>query len=158
MIAKEIEVRDGLEYVCGQVMKGVTSQPSSAGGGGAVITTVLAQTMLRKGVKKPAGANPMGLKQEIEQAMEQAVRELKMLGKPAKGETISQAGRVKTTPYPLEQRITYAQKKRIQFFDPRSAMIPTRLIATEPASFHQVQSGVLENLLISVPAIKAMAK
>ncbi len=58
-----------------------------------VAGTVLAQAIFREGVKNvAAGANPMGLKRGIEQAVKAAVAELGKLSKPVEGEMISQVG------------------------------------------------------------------
>jgi len=94
-VAKEIELEDGLENMGAQMVREVASKTSDIAGDGTTTATVLAQAIFREGVKNvAAGANPMGLKRGIEQAVEAAVVELKKLSKLVKGEMISQVGSV----------------------------------------------------------------
>ena len=94
-VAKEIELKDGLENMGAQMVREVASKTSDVAGDGTTTATVLAQAIFREGVKNvAAGANPMGLKRGIEKAVEAAVVELKKLSKPVKGEMISQVGSV----------------------------------------------------------------
>jgi chaperonin GroEL len=94
-VAKEIELKDGLENMGAQMVREVASKTSDVAGDGTTTATVLAQAIFREGVKNvAAGANPMGLKRGIEQAVEAAVAELKKASKPVKGEMISQVGSV----------------------------------------------------------------
>jgi len=94
-VAKEIELKDGLENMGAQMVREVASRTSDIAGDGTTTATVLAQAIFREGVKNvAAGANPMGLKRGIERAVEAAVEELKKLSKPVKGEMISQVGSI----------------------------------------------------------------
>jgi chaperonin GroEL len=94
-VAKEIELRDGLENMGAQMVREVASKTSDVAGDGTTTATVLAQAIFREGVKNlAAGANPMGLKRGIEQAVKAAVAELGKLSKPVEGEMISQVGSV----------------------------------------------------------------
>jgi chaperonin GroEL len=94
-VAKEIELKDGLENMGAQMVREVASKTSDVAGDGTTTATVLAQAIFRDGVKNvAAGANPMGLKRGIEQAVAAAVLELKKLSKPVKGEMISQVGSI----------------------------------------------------------------
>ena len=94
-VAKEIELKDGLENMGAQMVREVASQTSDVAGDGTTTATVLAQSIFREGVKNvAAGANPMALKRGIERAVEAAVEELKKLSKPVKGEMIAQVGSV----------------------------------------------------------------
>jgi chaperonin GroEL len=94
-VAKEIELKDGLENMGAQMVREVASKTSDIAGDGTTTATVLAQSIFREGVKNvAAGANPMGLKRGIEQAVAAAVTELKKLSKPVKGEMISQVGSI----------------------------------------------------------------
>src|SRR5512137_2736268 len=82
-VAKEIELKDGLENMGAQMVREVASKTSDVAGDGTTTATVLAQAIFREGVKNvAAGANPMGLKRGIEQAVETAIAELKKLSKP----------------------------------------------------------------------------
>jgi len=94
-VAKEIELKDGLENMGAQMVREVASKTSDIAGDGTTTATVLAQSIFREGVKNvAAGANPMGLKRGIEQAVAAAVEELKKLSKPVKGEMISHVGSI----------------------------------------------------------------
>jgi chaperonin GroEL len=94
-VAKEIELKDGLENMGAQMVREVASKTSDIAGDGTTTATVLAQAIFREGVKNvAAGANPMGLKRGIERAVAAAVEELKKLSTPVKGEMISQVGSI----------------------------------------------------------------
>src|SRR5213593_1982826 len=94
-VAKEIELKDGLENMGAQMVREVASKTSDVAGDGTTTATVLAQSIFREGVRNvAAGANPMALKRGIEKAVAAAVEELKKLSKPVKGEMISQVGSV----------------------------------------------------------------
>src|SRR2546428_2681834 len=94
-VAKEIELKDGLENMGAQMVREVASKTSDVAGDGTTTATVLAQSIFREGVRNvAAGANPMALKRGIEKAVAAAVEELKMLSKPVKWEMISQVGSV----------------------------------------------------------------
>jgi chaperonin GroEL len=94
-VAKEIDLKDGLENMGAQMVREVASKTSDIAGDGTTTATVLAQAIFREGVKNvAAGANPMGLKRGIERAVIAAVEELKKLSKPVKGEMISQVGSI----------------------------------------------------------------
>ena len=69
-VAKEIELRDGLENMGAQMVREVASKTSDVAGDGTTTATVLAQAIFREGVKTvAAGANPMALKRGIEKAV-----------------------------------------------------------------------------------------
>src|SRR5512143_764905 len=94
-VAKDIELKDGLENMGAQMVREVASKTSDVAGDGTTTATVLAQAIFREGVKNvAAGANPMGLKRGIERAVEAAIEELKKLSTPVKGEMISQVGAI----------------------------------------------------------------
>jgi len=94
-VAKEIELKEGIENMGAQMVREVASKTSDVAGDGTTTATILAQSIFREGVKNvAAGANPMALKRGIEQAVAAAVEELKKLSKPVKGEMISQVGSV----------------------------------------------------------------
>jgi chaperonin GroEL len=77
-VAKEIELKNPYENMGAQMLKEVASKTSDVAGDGTTTATVLAQAIFREGLKNvTAGANPMGLKRGIEQAVEQVVAELK---------------------------------------------------------------------------------
>src|SRR5712692_6220802 len=84
-VAKEIELKDPYENMGAQMLKEVASKTSDIAGDGTTTATVLAQAIFRGGLKNvTAGANPMGLKRGIEQAVEKVAEELKKMSKSTK--------------------------------------------------------------------------
>ncbi len=84
-VAKEVELKDPYENMGAQMLKEVASKTSDIAGDGTTTATVLAQAIFREGLKNvTAGANPMGLKRGIEQAVENVVVELKQMTKSTK--------------------------------------------------------------------------
>ncbi len=84
-VAKEVELKDPYEDMGAQMLKEVASKTSDVAGDGTTTATVLAQAVFREGLKNvTAGANPMGLKRGIEQAVEKVVEELKKMSKTTK--------------------------------------------------------------------------
>jgi hypothetical protein len=83
-VAKEIELKDKFENMGAQMVKEVASNTSDEAGDGTTTATVLAQAIVREGLKAvAAGANPMDIKRGIDKAVETATDELKKLSKPA---------------------------------------------------------------------------
>ncbi len=95
-VAKEIELEDRLQNMGAQMVKEVASQTSDAAGDGTTTATVLAQAMLREGLKAVAsGMNPMDLKRGIDKAVKVAVEELKQLSTPCTDDkAIAQVGTI----------------------------------------------------------------
>jgi len=95
-VAKEIELKDKFENMGAQMVKEVASNTSDEAGDGTTTATVLAQAIVREGLKAvAAGANPMDLKRGIDQAVLAAVEELKKLSKPCKDQkAIAQVGTI----------------------------------------------------------------
>jgi len=95
-VAKEIELKDKFENMGAQMVKEVASNTSDEAGDGTTTATVLAQAIVREGLKAvAAGANPMDLKRGIDKAVEAAVEELKKLSKPCKDQkAIAQVGTI----------------------------------------------------------------
>ncbi|MBU6403712.1 MAG: chaperonin GroEL, partial [Proteobacteria bacterium] len=95
-VAKEIELADKFENMGAQMVKEVASKTSDIAGDGTTTATVLAQAMLREGMKSvAAGMNPMDLKRGIDKAVAAAVAELKKLSKPsADSKSIAQVGTI----------------------------------------------------------------
>src|SRR5699024_11592602 len=85
-IAKEIELEDNYENMGAQLVSEVASKTNDVAGDGTTTATVLAQAMIRDGLKNVAsGANPVGVRRGIEQAVESAVTELKGISEPIEG-------------------------------------------------------------------------
>ncbi|CAB1274163.1 chaperonin GroEL [Candidatus Nitrosacidococcus tergens] len=95
-VAKEVELKDKFENMGAQMVKEVASQTSDVAGDGTTTATVLAQSMLREGMKAvAAGMNPMDLKRGIDKAVIAAVEEMKKLSKPcADNKAIAQVGTI----------------------------------------------------------------
>src|ERR1700756_3337543 len=84
-VAKEIELKDPYEDMGAQMLKEVASKTSDVAGDGTTTATVLAQAVFREGMRNvTAGANPLGLKRGIEQAVDAVVDELKKMSKSTK--------------------------------------------------------------------------
>src|SRR5213596_4022302 len=84
-VAKEIELKDPYENMGAQMLKEVAAKTSDIAGDGTTTATVLAQAIVRGGLKNvTAGANPMGLKRGIGRAVEAIVEELKHMSKATK--------------------------------------------------------------------------
>ena len=95
-VAKEIELEDKFENMGAQMVKEVASKTSDVAGDGTTTATVLAQAIVREGLKAvAAGTNPMEIKRGIDQAVEVAVHELKKLSKPCEDtKAIAQVGTI----------------------------------------------------------------
>ena len=95
-VAKEVELADKFENMGAQMLKEVASKTSDVAGDGTTTATVLAQAMIREGLKAvAAGMNPMDLKRGIDKAVTSAVEELKSLSKPsADSKSIAQVGTI----------------------------------------------------------------
>jgi chaperonin GroEL len=84
-VAKEVSLKDLARDLGAQMIKEVAAKTSDVAGDGTTTATVLAQAMVREGLKNvTAGANPMGVKRGIEQAVATVVEELKHLSKATK--------------------------------------------------------------------------
>ena len=82
-IAKEIELEDPFENMGAQLVREVATKTNDVAGDGTTTATLLAQAIVREGMKNvAAGANPMGIKRGIEAAVEEAVAGLKKISKP----------------------------------------------------------------------------
>ena len=81
-IAKEIERQNPLENAGAQLLKDVSSKTNDVAGDGTTTASVLAQAIFKEGLKNlTAGANPLGIKRGIEQAVEYSVKEIKEMSK-----------------------------------------------------------------------------
>jgi len=105
-VAKEIELKDGLENMGAQMVREVASKTSDVAGDGTTTATVLAQSIYREGVKTvAAGANPMAMKRGIEKAVtaicgtvdndgNRSSSALDKLSQKVSGEMIAQVGTI----------------------------------------------------------------
>ncbi len=95
-VAKEIELEDKFENMGAQMVKEVASQTSDIAGDGTTTATVLAQAIVREGMKAvAAGMNPMDLKRGIDKAVNTAVGHLKELSQPCSDtKAIAQVGTI----------------------------------------------------------------
>jgi chaperonin GroEL len=95
-VAKEIELEDKFENMGAQMVKEVASQTSDIAGDGTTTATVLAQAILREGLKSvAAGMNPMDLKRGIDKGAAAIVEELKKLSQPCEdSKAIAQVGTI----------------------------------------------------------------
>ena len=95
-VAKEIELKDKYENMGAQMVKEVASQTSDVAGDGTTTATVLAQAIVREGMKSvAAGMNPMDLKRGIDKAVVESVAALKEISKPcADNKEIAQVGSI----------------------------------------------------------------
>ncbi len=82
-IAKEIELKDGLENAGAQLLKEVSSKTNDVAGDGTTTASVLAQAIVREGLRNlTAGANPMSIKRGIDKAVDISVEKIKSMSKP----------------------------------------------------------------------------
>lgn len=95
-VAKEILLKDDLENMGAQMCKEVASKTNDEAGDGTTTATVLAQAIVKEGVKYvTAGMNPMDLKRGIDQATETVVEQLKQISKPCDTQNeIAQVGTI----------------------------------------------------------------
>ena len=88
-IAKEIELEDHLENAGAQLIREVASKTNDVAGDGTTTATVLAQALVKEGLKNvAAGSNPMSLKSGIDKAVAFIVEELRKVAKPVEDNTI----------------------------------------------------------------------
>ena len=95
-VAKEIELKDKFENMGAQMLKEVASNTSDEAGDGTTTATVLAQAIIREGLKAvAAGRNPMDIKRGIDKAVLVATDELRRLSKPCRdSKAIAQVGTI----------------------------------------------------------------
>jgi chaperonin GroEL len=95
-VAKEVELKDKFENMGAQMVKEVASNTSDEAGDGTTTATVLAQAIIREGLKAvSSGRNPMDVKRGIDKGVLTCVEELKKLSKPCKdSKNIAQVGTI----------------------------------------------------------------
>jgi chaperonin GroEL len=112
-IAKEIELEDAFENMGAQLVKEVATKTNDVAGDGTTTATVLAQAMIREGLKNvTAGANPMVVRKGIDKAVKAAVDELKTIAKQVNGkQNIAQVAAVSSADDEVGQLIAEAMEK-----------------------------------------------
>ncbi|MBT2690923.1 chaperonin GroEL [Bacillus sp. ISL-47] len=112
-IAKEIELEDAFENMGAKLVAEVASKTNDVAGDGTTTATVLAQAMIREGLKNvTAGANPMGIRKGIEKAVVTAVEELKAISKPIENkESIAQVAAISAADNEVGQLIAEAMER-----------------------------------------------
>ncbi|WEG12499.1 chaperonin GroEL [Pullulanibacillus sp. KACC 23026] len=112
-IAKEIELEDKFENMGAQLVSEVASKTNDVAGDGTTTATVLAQAMIREGLKNvTSGANPMVIRRGIEKAVKAAVEELKSISKPIEGKSsIAQVAAISAADEEVGQLIAEAMER-----------------------------------------------
>ena len=112
-IAKEIELEDAFENMGAKLVAEVASKTNDVAGDGTTTATVLAQAMIREGLKNvTAGANPMGIRKGMEKAIAAALDELKAISKPIEGkESIAQVAAISSGEQEIGQLIAEAMER-----------------------------------------------
>jgi chaperonin GroEL len=112
-IAKEIELEDAFENMGAKLVAEVASKTNDVAGDGTTTATVLAQAMIREGLKNvTAGANPMGIRKGIEKAVATAVEELRAISKPIESKaSIAQVAAISAADEEVGQLIAEAMER-----------------------------------------------
>ncbi|MBH0231537.1 chaperonin GroEL [Halobacillus yeomjeoni] len=112
-IAKEIELEDHFENMGAQLVSEVASKTNDVAGDGTTTATVLAQAMIREGLKNvTSGANPVGIRRGIEKATAVATEELRKISKPIEGkESIAQVASISAADDEVGQLIAEAMER-----------------------------------------------
>ena len=112
-IAKEIELSDPFENMGAQLIKEVSTKTNDVAGDGTTTATVLAQAMIREGLKNlAAGANPMVMKKGIQKAAAVAVEAIKAASKPVSGtKDIARVGTISSSDEHIGALIAEAMEK-----------------------------------------------
>ncbi|WP_195574351.1 chaperonin GroEL [Paenibacillus sp. 1001270B_150601_E10] len=112
-IAKEIELEDAFENMGAQLVKEVATKTNDVAGDGTTTATVLAQAMVREGLKNvTAGANPMVVRKGIDKAVRAAVEKLHEIAKPIEGkQNIAQVASISAADEEVGDLIAEAMEK-----------------------------------------------
>jgi chaperonin GroEL len=112
-IAKEIELEDAFENMGAKLVAEVASKTNDIAGDGTTTATVLAQAMIREGLKNvTAGANPVGIRKGIEKAVAAAIMGLKEISQDIEGkESIAQVASISSGDEEVGQLIAEAMER-----------------------------------------------
>lgn len=112
-IAREIELEDRFENMGAQLVREVATKTNDIAGDGTTTATLLAQAIVREGVKNlAAGANPMIMQKGIKKAVDVAVEEIKNIAMPVEtSEAIAQVGSISASDEHVGQMIAEAMEK-----------------------------------------------
>ena len=112
-IAKEIELEDAFENMGAKLVSEVASKTNDVAGDGTTTATVLAQAMIREGLKNvTAGANPVGVRKGIEKAVATAVEELQAISKQIEDkESIAQVASISSGDEEVGELIAEAMER-----------------------------------------------
>ena len=112
-IAKDVELEDAFENMGAQLVREVATKTNDAAGDGTTTATLLAQAIVREGLKNvTAGANPMVMRKGIQKAVDAAVESIKANSEPVKGsEDIARVGAVSSGDEEVGKMIAEAMEK-----------------------------------------------
>ncbi|QFG00443.1 chaperonin GroEL [Psychrobacillus glaciei] len=112
-IAKDIELEDAFENMGAKLVAEVASKTNDIAGDGTTTATVLAQSMIREGLKNvTAGANPVGIRKGIDLAVAAAITELKAISKEIEGkESIAQVAAISSGDSEVGELIAEAMER-----------------------------------------------
>ena len=112
-IAKEIELSDPFENMGARLVKQVSTKTNDVAGDGTTTATVLAQSMIKEGVKNvAAGGDPMAIKRGIDKAVEASVKALKDISSPVNGkEDIARVASISANNEEVGELISEAMEK-----------------------------------------------
>ncbi|WP_342526283.1 chaperonin GroEL [Chryseomicrobium sp. FSL W7-1435] len=112
-IAKDIELEDAFENMGAKLVAEVASKTNDIAGDGTTTATVLAQAMIREGLKNvTAGANPVGIRKGIDKAVAAAITELKTISKEIEGkESIAQVAAISSGDSEVGELIAEAMER-----------------------------------------------
>ena len=112
-IAKEIELSDPFENMGAQLVKQVSTKTNDVAGDGTTTATVLAQSMIKEGVKNvAAGSDPMAIKRGIDKAVNASVEALKQISSPVNGkEDIARVASISANNEEVGELISEAMEK-----------------------------------------------
>ena len=112
-IAKDVELEDPFENMGAQLVKEITTKTNDVAGDGTTTATLLAQAIVREGMKNvAAGANPMVLRKGIEMAAEAAVKRLQEISKPIESkQAIAQVASISASDDTVGELISDAMEK-----------------------------------------------